>query len=149
MARRPGHAWSAPNPPMRPRSRTEEHVGEWKVAISADNLDELVAEVARVVASTGGRSRGEHGKWEEITLTARDTATLLADWANELIGRSEIEGRIYDDTRVKRIDDGYLEAEVRGRRADMWNSPLKAATYHHLELVHDGGRWRLTMLMDV
>jgi SHS2 domain-containing protein len=124
-------------------------VGEWKVTISADNLDELVAEVARVVASTGGPARGEHGEWEAITLTARDTATLLADWANELIGRSEIEGRIYDDTRVTRIDDGYLEAEVRGRRANMWNSPLKAATYHHLELVRDGGRWRLTMLMDV
>jgi SHS2 domain-containing protein len=105
--------------------------------------------VARVVASTGGRARGEHGEWEAITLTARDTATLLADWANELIGRSEIEGRIYDDTRVTRVDDGHLEAEVRGRRADMWSSPLKAATYHGLELVHDGRRWRLTMLMDV
>ena len=134
---------------MRPRSRTEEHVGEWKVTISADTLDELVAEVAHLVAKTGGRARGVHGEWETITLTARDNATLLADWANELIGRSEIEGRIYDDTRVKRIEDGYLEAEVRGRRADMWSSPLKAATYHGLELVRDAGRWRLTMLMDV
>jgi SHS2 domain-containing protein len=134
---------------MHPRSRTEEHVGEWKVTISADTLDALVAEVARVIASTGGRARGEHGGWEAITLTARDTATLLADWANELIGRSEIEGRIYDDTRVKRIDDVHLEAEVRGRRVDMWSSPLKAATYHGLELVHDSERWRLTMLMDV
>ena len=119
------------------------------MTISADTLEELFAEVARAIARTGGGGRGDYGGGETNSLSAADTGTLAADWANELIGRSEVHHRIYDDVRVSRLDGASLEAEVRGRVAVMWRSPLKAATYHRLNLARDDGRWRLTMLMDV
>jgi SHS2 domain-containing protein len=136
---------------VKPQTRTDEHVGEWRVTISADTLEDVFAEMARSIARTGGRATGDYGDWEPVRVSAADVATLAADWANELIGRSEIAHRAYDQVRVTHLDDRELQAEVRGRAVDMWRSPLKAATYHGLRLERARGaqRWRLTVLMDV
>ncbi len=84
---------------MRPVSRSEEHVGEWKLTILADTPEEVFSEAARVVSRECGPTRGEPGPWEHIALTARDRETLLVDWLNELLGRSEVAWRAYDEVR--------------------------------------------------
>ncbi len=138
---------------MRPQARTEEHVGEWKVTLAADSLDDLFREAARLVARACGPTRGDYGGLQEVSLTARDLATLLADWINELIGRSEIDGRAYDDVRVRGVGEAegraFIDAAIRGRPVRAWRSPLKAATYHGLTLNRDGHRLRATVLIDV
>ena len=144
-----------PERPVRASSRSAPHVGEWKVALRADSLEALFARGARVVSGACGRVGGEPGGWEPVTLSARDPATLLADWLNELIGRSEVEGRAYGEVRALRISEhpdtheARLEAEVRGTPVARWRSPLKAATYHGLALAHEGGRWAADVLFDV
>ena len=139
---------------MRAITRTVEHVGEWQVALTADTLEELFAEVARAIAGSAGAKPGEPADWEQVSVTARDVSTLLADWANELLGRSEATGRAYGDVRGVRIRDQRdgtvgISAEVRGRSVEDWRSPLKAATYHALTLEQRGRRWHATMLFDV
>ncbi len=134
---------------MRPYSRSEEHVGEWKVTLWADTLEDLFAEAARVVARSCGPTRGAPGPWEAISLTAKDLPTLLADWINELLGRSEVSGRAYAEVRAARVEDGRVDAEVRGRPVVSWRSPIKAATYHDLALERRGDRWRAVVLLDV
>ncbi|HEY9229922.1 MAG TPA: archease [Gemmatimonadaceae bacterium] len=133
-------------------SRTQEHVGEWKLTISADSLDDLFREAARVVARAIGPTQGEVGEPQHVSLAARDTATLLADWMNELIGRSEVDGVAYDDVRVVVIesqDGSTLDAEIRGRIVRAWQSPLKAVTYHGLALTSVNDKLRATLVIDV
>ena len=134
---------------MQPIARTEEHVGEWKLSVWADTLEELFAEAARVISRQCGPTRGEPGGWEQLELSARDPATLLVDWLNELLGRSEVNGRAYDAVRNLRLQDGRLEAEIRGKPVTSWRSPLKAATYHGLELKQEQQRWKAGVLFDV
>src|SRR5438034_670059 len=107
---------------MRPRSQSEEHVGEWKLTLWADTLEELFAEGVRVVARECGPTRGEPGEWERVSLSARDTETLLVDWLNEMLGRSEVHGRAYDEIRGLALADGHLDAEVRGKPVRDWRS---------------------------
>jgi SHS2 domain-containing protein len=134
-------------------TRTEEHVGEWKVTVTADSLEELFREAARLVAHECGPTRGGHGDWHRVSLTAREPSTLLADWINELIGRSEVEGMAFDDVRVTAIGDSdgraFIDADVRGKPVRAWASPLKAATYHALTLDRDRDRFQATVLIDV
>jgi SHS2 domain-containing protein len=113
---------------MQAGSRSEEHVGEWKVTLWADTLPELFTEAARVIARACGPTRGAPRAWESIALTSRDVETLLVDWANELLGRSEIAQLAYGETRGLEIADGRITGEVRGRSVTDWRSPLKAAT---------------------
>jgi len=137
---------------MRAGSRSEEHVGEWKVTLRADTLEELFAEAARVVARECGpvqRAPGGIEEWERVEIEARDAEALLVDWLNELLGRSEIHCRSYDEIRDLHLTDTRLEAEVRGRPVRVWRSPLKAATYHGLEVKQEGGRWKAVVLFDV
>ena len=132
--------------------RTREHVGEWLVALRADSRDEIFTEVARVIAGEAGIPEGVRGEWEPVTMRARDLATLLADWANELIGRGEVQGIAYDEVRdVAIAGNGELSftADVRGRPVTQWRSALKAATYHGARLEPEGGQWVAELLFDV
>jgi SHS2 domain-containing protein len=156
-------------------SRFTEHVGELELVLEADTPEELFVEAARVVSRECGPVDAEPVEWERISLTARDLGTLLVDWLNELIGRSEVENRAYGDVRRlvlrqtaaagadagaeaargetgTRPGDGAsvtLEAEVRGRHVRSWESALKAATYHGLRLERQGDRWTAQVLLDV
>lgn len=139
---------------MRPHSRSEEHIGEWKLTLWADTPEELFVEAARVVSREAGRSSvrrppAAEADWEPVTLSARDAETLLVDWLNELLGRSEISRRAYREFRGLRLSDGRIEAEIRGTPVPEWRSSLKAATYHGLQLVREGHRWKAVVLFDV
>ncbi|HEY7569454.1 MAG TPA: archease [Gemmatimonadaceae bacterium] len=139
---------------MRSKARTEEHVGEFKVSLTADTLEELFAETARVIAREAGTPLSTPSDWGLITVGARDRTTLLADWANELLGRSEVERRAYTEIRNLSITmqpDGTssITAEVRSQPVTRWTSPLKAATYHGLSLERHDGEWHAVILFDV
>lgn len=136
-------------------SRVLEHVGELKVELEADTLGELFAELARVIADAiGPHVVRESADWERVELTARDAPTLLVDWANELIGRSEVAGLAYWKTHILEIVQGppaRLAADVLGGAVDEWVSPIKAATYHGavVERPKDKDHWRAVVLLDV
>jgi SHS2 domain-containing protein len=137
---------------MSASSRTVEHVGEWRVELRADTLAGVFQELARVIARAAGASSGSYGPWEAIDVDARDREGLLVDYANELVSRSEIERRAYDelsDVEIHETDRARIRARVRGRAVRSWRSPLKAATYHGASLSRDGEGWRAGVLFDV
>ena len=137
---------------MSATSRTVEHVGEWRVELQADTLEEIFVELARVIAQSSGKSSATPGPWEDLEVEGRDREALLVDFANELVSRSEIERRAYDelsDIEIYEADKPCISARVRGREVRSWRSPLKAATYHGAFLTRDGEGWRAGVLFDV
>ncbi len=148
---------------MTASSRTLQHVGEWKVELRADSLEQLYIELARVIAGETGAESGtasSAAEWERVSVESRDYPALLVDWANELIGRSEVAGCAYGDVRNLRIEPGSaraanegegvrLSAEVRGQPVEEWVSVLKAATYHDALVERVDGEWRGEVLFDV
>ena len=115
-------------------------------------LEEIFRAVTGVIARAAGKASGPHGPWEEIEIAARDREGLLVDYANELVGRSEVEGRAYDeltDVAIAESPNPALRARIRGRLVTSWRSPLKAATYHGAQVSRDGDRWRASILFDV
>lgn len=148
---------------MTASSRTLQHVGEWKVEVRASSIEEVLTEVARTIARETGRAgdaRREAGEWERIEIASRDVPALVVDWANELIGRSEIAGCAFGETRNVRVErvpaspsdpSGTIQltAEVRGCRVDEFGSVLKAATYHDAVVEQHDGEWRAELLFDV
>jgi SHS2 domain-containing protein len=122
---------------------------ELKLVITAPTLEELFAEAGREVARQWGGAEGERGQWQRLVLEAPDRASLLVDWLNELIGRSEVEQRAFDEIRILALTENRLEAEIRGGRPRLPASPLKAATYHGLQLVQIDGYWKAEVMLDV
>jgi SHS2 domain-containing protein len=137
---------------MSATSHTVEHVGEWRVELEADTLEEIFMELALVIAQSSGKSSASLGPWEDLEVEGRDREALLVDFANELVSRSEIERRAYDElSDIKIYEPGKprISARVRGRKVRSWRSPLKAATYHGAFLSREGEAWRAGLLFDV
>ena len=141
----------------RVNARTLPHVGEWKIELRGDTRDEVFRRVVTLIACVSGHVSGPLGDWEPVTLSARDDAALLVDWANELIGRGEASSMAYGDVRDVELTppagraspDWRLTAQVRGRPVRQWRSPLKAATYHGVRLERRDSQWYATLLFDI
>lgn len=141
---------------MTSSSRTLQHVGEWKVEVRGATVEDLFVELARVIAHAAGEAHptADSRVWERVDLEARDLATLLVDWGNELIGLGEVSGSGYASVRDLHIAGKPsgpvgLTAEVAGDPVDPWISPLKAATYHGAVVEHADPDWRGVVLFDV
>jgi SHS2 domain-containing protein len=134
---------------VRPLFRSEEHIGEWKLSLWADTLEEIFSLGAVVIGRECGPTAGDPGEWLPVGLEAADPAALLVDWLNELLGLSEIHGRALVEVRGLALSRTRVNAQVRGPRVTEWRSPLKAATYHGLALSRQGDRWRAVVLFDV
>jgi SHS2 domain-containing protein len=151
----PGSRQGAHTNTMHQRAETGEHVGEWKVIVSGRRLEDVFEATARVIANATGRTSDEDpAAWESIDITARDVPTLLVDWANELLGRSEVTGLAYAELRSVRVvqlpgGSARASAQLRGKRVTQWTSQLKAATYHALLLEKRGNEWHAEVLFDV
>lgn len=116
-------------------------------------LGELLAEHSEAepapAQGAAGRGAGEGAPVQhEVTASAPDRATLLAEWLNELVFLAETEGFVPERVERLRLSEDELEATVSGRRASP--PPLvKAVTYHRLEMRRNDGAWRATVVFDV
>ena len=135
-----------------PRHRFGEHTGEVELIVEASTLAPLFEEAARGLAgllaedTLGPPTRDA----EHITLTASDPETLLIEWLNELVYRGEVNGCIYADVEIERIDERSLEATVRGREPRAPRTAVKAATWHGVRIrPRDGGALEATVVLDV
>jgi len=138
---------------MRGVFRTAGHGADCRLLFYADTPEEVFRLAARAVAASGrhGDAAPEPQSGERVVLEATDLATLLADWVNELIARSEIAGRPIECKAVQL--DSYptafrLTAEVGAARGS-WRPHLKAATFHNLVFERRGRRWHAAVVCDL
>jgi hypothetical protein len=78
---------------------------------------------------------------------------VLAEWANELIRRSEHEACAFSAVRDARITSDHgrccLEARVCKQYVAGWRQAFKAAAHRGARLERDGKRWRGELVVDV
>ncbi|MFH1725186.1 MAG: archease [Elusimicrobiota bacterium] len=87
----------------------------------------------------------------EIHLRADNPEDLLVDWLTELIYRVSAELWLPARIRILSADDRSLEAHVSGDglQETKVKTEVKAATYHGLKVVRQGGLWTATLILDV
>ncbi len=136
---------------MTPPSHSfDEHRGEVLLRLEAPTFGELLAEGARALAELlSEEPSGPLQDTEHVALTAADPSTLLVDWLNELIFRSETRHRIYWDVRIIEATKKRLVAEIRGRPATRLRTQVKAATFHRLKVTVAPTICQAQVILDV
>jgi SHS2 domain-containing protein len=84
--------------------RFEDHTGEVQLHIRADSLAEIYREAARAVAQlllNAVPAPPADAPVVVVELDARDPATLLVDWVNELIFRTEVEHTVFTEVILR------------------------------------------------
>jgi len=140
---------------MRSVYRTRGHGADCRLLFYADEPEAIFTAAARAVAHSGVPSQRlrmrETGEPIDVSLSAGDLASLLVDWINELIGRSEIAGAPYLCTRLRleTSDGGVACRATVAPVATRWRSYLKAATLHDLRFEKRGARWFAQVVCDL
>jgi SHS2 domain-containing protein len=130
----------------------EDHTSELRLRVEAPTLVELFAEAGRALALLehgNGPLPEPEGEAQPVSIRSRDRAALLVDWLNELIFRTEVEGKIFTDFRFERLTDRDLEAWIRGARAAPARTLVKAATLHNLTVMESSHGAFATVVLDV
>lgn len=87
-----------------------------------------------------------------VVVEAEDRDGLLVAWLNELLVLLNGDAFVPREFRIVQLTETRLEAEVLGEPVDpqrhQFRLDVKAATYHQLEISHNGG-WRAKVIFDV
>ena len=126
--------------------RWVDHTAELELHVEADSPELVLQEALAALAELFGEPSGPPAS-REIALEARDRASLLAAWLEELVYLADAQDFIPEQAEIK-LEDTRLKATVHGRTGEP--RPLvKAVTYHGLEFAPEDGGWRAKVVLDV
>ncbi|OGL48274.1 MAG: hypothetical protein A2161_20640 [Candidatus Schekmanbacteria bacterium RBG_13_48_7] len=89
----------------------------------------------------------------DVNITGTDTEDLLIRWLNELIFITEMDEIVFSEFHIKEFQKNHLFAEVAGERfkEEKHNiqKPVKAATYHNIEIQQDTDGYKTVIVFDI
>jgi SHS2 domain-containing protein len=142
------------SPPRRPKYRPLSHTADLGWRLTGASLNELFENAAAaLVATMVDRRTIRRNEVRQVSLESADRESLLVDWLNHLLYLFDVDAFLGRDFQVEFPSPRRLRAKVWGERFDPGRHPektaVKAATYHHLEIVQEDGGWRATVILDL
>lgn len=143
-----GHTWL-----VDARFEVLDHTADTAVRVHAPSREALFALAARAMFSLMFDLAGaEVGRNRTVRLEAPNLDELLVDWLSALLSWSEIDRVAYFAVSSIEVGEQRIEAEVGGPPIDgleVTGPPIKAVTYHGLEIHRTDGCWEATIVFDV
>jgi SHS2 domain-containing protein len=130
------------------------HTADLGLRIWGASREELFENAgAALMAVLTDRRRLRRKKTAEILLEAPDLEALLVAWLNHLLYLYDVDAFLGREFQVLALSPQRLAAQARGETYDpqrhVARTAVKAATYHHLEIVKRHGRWQATVILDL
>jgi len=130
------------------------HTADAAWRIRGDSLPELFDNAAAALTATLTDRRYVRAREvREVVMEAPDREALLVDWLNHLLYLFDTEGFLVRQVQIFALTDQVLQARVRGEIFDpdrhVQKTAVKAATYHHLEIIRKNGGWQATVILDL
>ena len=131
-----------------------DHTADICVLVKAKSLKELFVNSAIAmfdIIASKTRSKSPDFLTIRISQTGSDLQSVFINWLNELLSLSSAKGLIFKDFKIKKLNESKIEAEVRGKSFEnyFFNTEIKAATYHELEIKKSHGSWQAKLIFDV
>ncbi len=130
------------------------HTADTGIEATADSLAELVADLANGMFAAVGRphSTGERHTVDLQVATASDPEDLVVDVLSELLYESEVRDMLFSEIVCEPTGDTEWLIHAVGvdnAHVDVSGPPVKAVTYHRLEVRHDSSGWYGRVYLDV
>jgi SHS2 domain-containing protein len=137
-----------------PKYRQISHTADLAYRIQGNSLAEIFRNAAEALMATMTDRRGLRPKEQrDITVEAPDREALLVEWLNHLLYVYDVDGFLGRDFEILELKDDQLTARVRGEVFDperhVSKTAVKAATYHHLEIIPRDHGWQATVIFDL
>jgi SHS2 domain-containing protein len=130
------------------------HTADLGLRIWGESREELFENAgAALTAVLTDRRRLRRQKTAEILLEALDLEALLVAWLNHLLYLYDVDAFLGREFQILQLSAQHLRAKARGDYFDpsrhVARTLVKAATYHHLEIVNFNGGWQATVILDL
>jgi SHS2 domain-containing protein len=87
---------------------------------------------------------------DEVDLKARDTTILLIDFLSEVLTLSYVNKTVYCEFSISQMSDHELRGNVSGKKADGFDTDIKAVTYHEADIrLNDRGEFETIVVFDI
>ena len=128
-----------------------EHRADLKIRIFGQDLTGLFVNAGLAVAEQQNPSVENRApeKWESIEINSPDLSSLLVDWLNEILSRSDLNNKVYNNFQIEELSGNHLRAQIAGQKVDQKRVDIKAATYHGLEIKKIDKHWQAIVIFDV
>ncbi len=128
-----------------------EHRADLKIRIFGQDLTGLFVNAGLAVAEQQNPSVENRApeKWESIEINSPDLSSLLVDWLNEILSRSDLNNKVYNNFQIEELSGNHLRAQIAGQKVDQKRVDIKAATYHGLEIKKIDKHWQAVVIFDV
>ena len=129
--------------------RVEPHTADVRLKIEAESYSRLIEESFHgLMTLLDGRS-GEQEVIREVSVESKNKTTLLVDFLNEVLTLAHINKECYSQIALKTLTDERLDASIKGFGVSRFKTDVKAVTYHEAEVREEGGRWLVSLVLDV
>ncbi len=132
-----------------------EHPAELRIRVLGKTKEELFKNAAEAMAdilATSDKRQKTRAK-EEIKIESADLNTLLVDFLNEILAKSQINKCAYEieDLRLKIEDQKYvgLEAGATGHPVARFDEDIKAVTYQDVNIEFKTNLWQTIIVFDI
>ena len=128
-----------------------EHTADVGIRVRAPSLAATIEEATRGLAEVAGVGRPGTGDAVAVEVEAGDPGAVLVDWLNEVLYLLEVRASALAGVSVRHagaqgaagsVSLSPLDYEVEG-------TPVKAATYHQLDVRREGRGWVATVYLDI
>lgn len=131
-----------------------EHTADIGVNIYGATLEELFCNAAYALFDTiVDIQRVQPLHERELVVVGDDDELLLMNWLRRLLYLFAVDGDVYREFEVKSLENGRLNAVIRGEPLDKqrhdFKTELKAITYHQFQLSQEANGWNATVIFDV
>lgn len=130
-----------------------DHTADTGIEATADSLPSLIETLASgmfsLVATVGDDAPD---RVVEFAVSAPDPADLAYEALSELLYHSDVENLVFSEFAARLVDPSTIYVVARGVDAsgiELIGPPIKAVTYHQLEIRETGDGWRGKVYFDV
>jgi SHS2 domain-containing protein len=129
-----------------------EHTADLRIKVHGQDLTELFVNAALAVAEQQKPDISQQKpteEWELVAIESPDINSLLVDWLNEILSRSDLNDKVYNNFQIEELTEDHLQAKIAGQKIDQKQVEIKAATYHGLEVKKVNEHWEATVIFDI
>ncbi len=128
------------------------HPSDVKLQITASTKEELFQGALAGMASIidAELSKKTQIVKENIEVQSLDFDTLLVDFLNEVLAKTDISHAVFNKLKIKKLTDNFFQTEIEGQKSDYFGQEIKAVTHHGLKIKQDkSGYYQVIILFDI
>ncbi|MBL7155132.1 MAG: archease [Candidatus Portnoybacteria bacterium] len=126
-----------------------EHRADLKIKVFGQDLAELFINAASAIAEQQNpKAKKTTEEWESVEINSPDLNSLLVDWLNEILSRSDLNHKIYFNFKIEELSEKHCRAKIAGQKVVQKEIDIKAATYHGLEVKKVDEHWQAIIIFD-